>query len=364
MPTPAQDLFLPLLALACAVPLGLLAHALVFRVLRRMALARGNGMWPQALDALRGPGRMAALLLTLELAMAAWPLPEAARPAADKAMVLGLIALVAWLALALGGVLGLWVQHAYDLNAQDNLHARRMLTKARLFRRLFTVLVAVLAFSAGLMVFDATRGVGASLLASAGIAGAVAGLSAQRLLGAVISGVQIAITQPIRLDDVVVVEGEWGRIEEIGITYVVVRIWDQRRLVLPTTYFLERPIQNWTRSSSELLGTVFVHVDHRAPLPAIRQELERICRQEADGLWDGRVCVLQVTQAGPATIELRALVSAADASTCWDLRCLVRERLTDFLRDSLPEALPRTRLARAEGPQAANPEEDHAITIR
>ncbi|MBI5518971.1 MAG: mechanosensitive ion channel [Desulfovibrio sp.] len=350
--TPLQnDALAPLGALAATMLCGLLAHVLAhplaLRAVRRVA---GPGSFPElALSRLGSPGGCAATLLLMQIVRAAWPLPEALRPLADKVFALAWTGVLAWLVISFIGVLGLWMQRSYDLGAQDNLHARRMLTKAKLFQRLLNVLVALLALASALMVFEATRGIGASLLASAGIAGAVAGFSAQRLLGAIIAGVQIAVTQPIRLDDVVVVEGEWGRIEEIDITFVVVRLWDERRLVLPTTYFLERPIQNWTRSSAEILGTAFLHVDHRADVGRIRAELERFCREEAGDLWDGRVCVLQVTGCTPETLELRALVSAADAAACWDLRCQVREALAAFLRDELPEALPRLRVAQARG---------------
>lgn len=340
----AETIFLtglPYMAFALG---GLLAHAIILLAVRRVSRASGATFWGEALKPLCAPTRLAMLLLALQLARAGWPLPEASQPLAHSFFALGWIAALAWLAVALGGALGQWLQRNHDVSTEDNLEARKMLTKIRMFRRIFTLFVLVLALASALMVFDATRGVGASVLASAGIAGAVAGLSAQKFLGAVLAGVQIAITQPIRLDDVVVVEGEWGRVEEIGITYVVVRIWDERRLILPTTYFLERPIQNWTRSSANILGSAFVTLDYRAPVPALRAELERICREEAGELWDGRVCTLQVTEAGPTALTLRALVSSSNSSRNWDLRCLVRERLICYARENHPHILPRTRV--------------------
>ncbi|MBU1230401.1 MAG: mechanosensitive ion channel family protein [Proteobacteria bacterium] len=228
-----------------------------------------------------------------------------------------------------------------------------------MFRRVFSVVVAVVALAATLMVFDATRSMGASVLASAGIAGAVAGLSAQRFLSTIFAGMQIAITQPIRLDDVVVVEGEWGRVEELTLTYVVLRIWDQRRLVVPVTHFLDKPIQNWTRSSAEILGSVFLSVDYRAPVAALRAELERICREEAGELWDGRVCGLQVTDAGPAVLTLRALVSSRDSSSNWDLRCLVREQMVCYVQNAHPGALPLARVSLHEPRQLHAKEPEH-----
>ena len=192
-----------------------------------------------------------------------------------------------------------------------------------------------------LMTFESVRQLGTSILASAGIAGIVVGFAAQRSIATLLAGFQIAMTQPIRLDDVVIVENEWGRIEEITLTYVAVRIWDQRRLILPITYFIEQPFQNWTRTSADILGTVFLYVDYRAPLDAIRAELDRIL--QASPSWDGKVKGLQVTNAQEQTLEIRALASAADASLAWDLRCEVREKLVQFLQRHHPESLPRIR---------------------
>lgn len=327
---------------------GLAAHGLALRALRRAARTSGNAFWTMSLGLAQGPARLAVVLLALELARAFQPLPEAAQDLVQKGIALCWIGLFAWLALALGGVLARYFQTRHDIRAADNLEARRVLTQLAMARRIYTALVMVLTLAAALMVFDATRNIGTSVLASAGIAGAVAGLSAQKFLATVLAGAQIAFTQPIRLDDVVVVEGEWGRVEEITLTYVVVRIWDERRLMVPVTYFLDKPVQNWTRASAEILGSVFLHVDYRAPVPAVREELSRLCREEGGELWDGRVCGLQVVEAGAATLTLRALVSSANSSRNWDLRCLVRERLVDFLRRHHPESLPRTRVALAQ----------------
>jgi small-conductance mechanosensitive channel len=167
-------------------------------------------------------------------------------------------------------------------------------------------------------------------------------LAAQRTIGTFIAGLQIAFTQPIRVDDVVIVENEWGRIEEITLTYVVVKIWDLRRLIVPITYFIEKPFQNWTRVTADILGTVYIYVDHTVGFDAVREELHRILKESK--LWDGKVCVLQVTNTTERTVELRALMSAADASTAWSLRCEVREKLIDFIRGKYPQALPKLRI--------------------
>jgi small-conductance mechanosensitive channel len=185
------------------------------------------------------------------------------------------------------------------------------------------------------------RQFGASILASAGIAGIVVGFAAQRSIATLLAGFQIALTQPIRIDDVVIVEKEWGRIEDITLTYVVVRVWDLRRLVVPITYFIEQPFQNWTRSSADILGTVFLYVDYSVPLEPLRAEFTRIL--EHSRFWDGKVNVLQVTNAKEQTLEIRALASAADASLAWDLRCEIREKLITFVQQTFPDSLPRLR---------------------
>ena len=192
-----------------------------------------------------------------------------------------------------------------------------------------------------LMTFERVRQLGTTILASAGVVGIVVGMAAQRTIATFIAGLQIAITQPIRVDDVVIVENEWGRIEEITLTYVVVRIWDLRRLIVPITYFIESPFQNWTRTSADILGTVFIYTDYTVPVNAIREQLQKILNESEH--WDKKVCVLQVTNASDRTMELRALMSAADASAAWTLRCEVREKLLAFIKKEYPQALPRLR---------------------
>jgi small-conductance mechanosensitive channel len=206
---------------------------------------------------------------------------------------------------------------------------------------MLTVIVAVIGVAMVLLLHPTFRVLGTGILASAGFAGIVIGIAAQQPVRNLLAGIQIAITQPFRVDDVVIVEGEWGQIEEITLTYVVVRIWDLRRLVLPIGYFLEKPFQNWTRTSSSILGTAFLHLDYSAPIEELRTKLTEIA--EASPLWDRRVCVLQVTELKERTMELRALVSASNAGRAWDLRCEVREKLITFLKEEHPDALPRMR---------------------
>ena len=233
------------------------------------------------------------------------------------------------------------VLQRYRVDVRDNLEARTVYTQVTVLKKIATTVIVIFTLASMLMVFESVRQFGASILASAGIASIIIGFAAQRSIATLLAGLQIAVTQPIRLDDVVIVENEWGRIEDITLTYVTVRIWDERRLILPITYFIEQPFQNWTRKSADILGTVFLHLDYRAPLDAIREELTRILR--ASPYWDGKVNGLQVTDTREHTIEIRALASAADASLAWDLRCEVREKLIQFLQRHHPESLPRVR---------------------
>jgi small-conductance mechanosensitive channel len=230
----------------------------------------------------------------------------------------------------------------YDFNDKDNLKARKIFTQFKIIERILIAIVILVALAIALMTFDGIRKIGISLFASAGVAGIILGFAAQKLLGNILAGIQIAIAQPMRLDDVVIVEGEWGRIEEITLTYVVIRIWDKRRLIVPTNYFIEKPFQNWTRESAEILGTVFLYTDYNVPFDEIRKELSRIL--ETDPNWDGKTNVVQVTNTTERSVEIRALVSSSDSPSAWDLRVNVREKLITFLQKNYPDSLPRTRM--------------------
>lgn len=233
------------------------------------------------------------------------------------------------------------VRRRYRIDVSDNLRARSIHTQVVMVRRIAHTVIAVFAAACVLMVFDSVRQFGASILASAGIASVIIGLAAQRSIATLMAGVQVAMAQPIRVDDVVIVEGEFGRIEEITLTYVVVAVWDQRRIIVPMTYFIEKPFQNWTRISTDLLGTVFLYVDYRVPLADLRAELTRLLEMSPD--WDHKVNALQVTDAREHVVELRALASAPDATRLWDLRCHIREGLIDFLQSRYPDSLPKWR---------------------
>ena len=229
----------------------------------------------------------------------------------------------------------------HSMDAPDNLSARRIHTQISVIRKILITAIVIIATGSILMLFDPVRQFGTSILASAGIAGVVLGFAAQKTLGNVLAGIQIALSQPILIDDIVVVEGEFGQIEEITLTYVTVRTWDLRRMILPITYFVEKPFQNWSRVSTELLGTVILYLDYQAPIAELRKELKRLVEKHPK--WDRKVCGLQVTDTKPGTIEVRALVSSTDPGKAFDLRCDVREGLIDFLRRKYPESFPRSR---------------------
>jgi small-conductance mechanosensitive channel len=232
--------------------------------------------------------------------------------------------------------------HRFDLNKENNLKERKLRTQLQFIRKFVISLIVFFTIAIILMSFESMRKIGAGLLTGVGVGGIIIGFAAQKSLGSLLAGFQIAFTQPIRIDDVLIVEGEWGRVEEITLTYVVVNIWDQRRLILPITYFIEKPFQNWTRASSELLGTVFLNLDYLIPIEPLRIEFTRLL--EANELWDNRVNVVQVTDNKDAVIEVRFLMSARNSSQAFDLRCYIRENMIAYIRDNYPQGLPRARV--------------------
>ena len=327
------------LAGALAVALALLAHALAFAALRR--LTKFSVTASTLVEYTSAPARAVLPLFALHVVIGGAPEDLRFLGLAREVLALSLIAAFTWLGLRAASGLAQAVIRLHPSDAVDNLHARGVQTQTRVLARTVMFFIILIGTASALMTFPAMRQIGTSLLASAGVAGLVAGIAARPVLGNLISGLQIALSQPIRLDDVVIMEGEWGRIEEITSTYVVVKIWDERRLVVPLQWVIEHPFQNWTRTGSQLLGSVFLWVDYRVPLAPLRAELERLCGADPD--WDGRVVGLQVVEASERGIQLRALMSAADAPKAWDLRCRVREALIDFLQRECPEALPRLR---------------------
>jgi small-conductance mechanosensitive channel len=234
-----------------------------------------------------------------------------------------------------------FILYKHDINHPDNLRARKIRTQLLFVRKVVVSIVVLVSLSIILLSFPNLRKIGAGLLTGVGIGSVIIGFAAQQSISNFLAGMQIAFTQPIRIDDAVIVEGEWGKIEEITMTYVVVQIWDQRRLILPIKYFIEKPFQNWTRNSSEILGTVFIYADYSIPIAAVRDQLTRIL--ESNPLWDKRVNVLHTTDLKDRTLELRALMSARNSGDAWELRCYVREHLIRFITEQFPEHLPRIR---------------------
>lgn len=336
------DAFLPLvIALASAAAiygalLFLAQHVIPDRILPPRLVI-------YAMRLVRLPLGLLVLLISLGTAIAVIDLPGAAGTVVPSALSVLQIMVMAWLAVRCVAIGRELVVNSFDVTAADNLRARKVHTQIRVVEKILEALIVFLAIAAVLMTFDKVRQLGMSLLASAGVVGIILGFAAQKSIATLFAGIQIALTQPIRVDDVVIVEGEWGWIEEITLTYVVVKIWDLRRLVVPITFFLDKPFQNWTRVSADILGTVFIYADYTVPVDAVRAELNRICK--ASALWDGKVCGLQVTNTTATTVEMRALVSTRDSSIGWDLRCLVREGLIDFLQKNHSSSLPRTRIA-------------------
>jgi small-conductance mechanosensitive channel len=313
----------------------------VFRLWRERKTFSVKGLVPE-LDLLRGPILALIPAILLGVSIRVLEVPQGSATIVNRVLTLWIIGAIAWLAMKLVTVIRKLIMSHYEVDAKDNLRARRVQTQLQVLERIAIFIIAVIAAAAMLMTFGQVRQVGVSILASAGVIGIIVGFAAQKSIGTLIAGIQIAITQPIRMDDVVIVEGEWGRIEEITLTYVVVRIWDQRRLVVPITYFIERPFQNWTRTTAELLGTVYLYVDYNVPVERVREELHSIL--ENTELWDKRAWGLVVTNTSEKTVELRALMSAVDSSSAWNLRCHVREKLLEFLQKNFPESLPRIRL--------------------
>jgi small-conductance mechanosensitive channel len=329
-----------LLLLLAGLVVSLTVGALLGRRQKRRPIQIAD--MPLHLEIWRAPLRLLIPIGLLRLGLPTLEFPEEFENGLAHAISLLLIFSIAWFARRSVSMLQSMLMERYPLEVEDNLDARRIMTQFRIASRIVTILIVVVAVATMLLTFDQVRELGVSLLASAGVAGIAIGLAAQNSLGMLLAGVQLAFSQPIRIDDVVIVEGEWGRIEEITLTYVVVAIWDQRRLIVPVTYFLETPFQNWTYSSAEILGTVYIYTDYTVPIEQVRSELKSIL--DNSPLWDGRAWSLIVTNATEKTVELRALVSAEDSSKQWDLRCLVRERLLTFLQQKYPESLPRLRL--------------------
>lgn len=334
-----------LVILAGSLLIGFFIHFLLFLILIKIAKKTDSHLDDRFISRIQNPLRLLFPLLAVAISMPFihGNLPESTINIIQPLINTLMIVSITWLLLGVINFLrDLFLSH-YRLDVKDNLQARRMHTLINLFRKVIVVIILILAVAAALMQFENFRRIGTGILASAGLAGIIIGLAAQKTLANLLAGFQIAITQPIRIDDVVIVEDEFGWIEEISLTYVVVRIWDLRRLVLPISYFIEKPFQNWTRKSADILGAVYLYVDYSVPVGAVREELEQILKNSPN--WDGKVWRLHVTDTTEKSLQLRAIMSAPDAGTAWELRCEVREKLVEFMQKNYPEHLPKFRIS-------------------
>jgi small-conductance mechanosensitive channel len=328
-----------LLVVAVAAAAAILLVEVVHLVFMR--LSRRSPVLADLSRTARRPFRVIIIVYAIEQGLRSGIDDFTGRSAVLHGLIILIIAVAAWLVAALLLVLEDVALDKWRTDVPDNMKARRLKTQVVILRRVTVAAIVVIAAGAALMTFPAVRTLGTSVVASAGLISVVAALAAQSTLGNLFAGLQLAFSDAVRIDDVVVVEGEWGRIEELTLTYVALQIWDDRRLILPTTYFTTKPFQNWTRTGSAVLGTAEIDVDWSVPVEELRTELRRVC--EGTELWNGRVCVLQVTDAVGGMVRLRALVSASDAAALWDLRCLVRERLVGYVWEHQQNALPRVR---------------------
>ncbi|MDE2485791.1 MAG: mechanosensitive ion channel [Alphaproteobacteria bacterium] len=336
-----------------ALLIAQLFYGLVVRMVRRGLHRRKDTFWRSLLMRSRGPGRLALILATLSWSVHAAPFPPREASLMQHGLGILFIVLVGWVLMTAVDIASALYLRRYRTDMVDNLLARKHLTQIRILKRAITTLIGLLTAAAALMTIPSVRQLGVSLLAAGGAAGIIVGLALQPVLSNLMAGVQIALTQPIRIDDAVIVNGEFGRVEEINSTYVVVRLWDLRSMVVPLKFFLEQPFQNWTRETANLLGTVMLYLDYTAPVDRIRGKFEELVR--ASKLWDGKVCGMQVTDAKDRVIEVRGLLSAADSGKTFDLRCEVREKLIAWLQAEMPAALPRDRQENLVAAPAAAP---------
>lgn len=332
----------PWIILMVVIGASFLGYLLLSRIFRRLDRKRSDHTVNIAWRKFRNPILGVIILLDFIFLKELFTLEESASDSVKQFITVAIIFCATWLLIRAINTVREVILSQYDMDMKDNLKARKVYTQFRVLERIIIFIVILIAIAIALMTFDGIRRIGVSLFASAGVAGIILGFAAQKLIGSILAGFQIALTQPIRIDDVVIVENEWGWIEEITLTYVVVRIWDKRRLIVPTTYFIEKPFQNWTRVSADILGTVFIYTDYMVPVDELRNAFMKMLKES--GLWDGKTGVMQVTNATDRSLEIRALMSAVDSPTAWDLRVYVREKLIQYVQQHYPESLPRTRI--------------------
>jgi small-conductance mechanosensitive channel len=337
--------FFAIFVFCSVLVLANVVHYILFRILRRKE-STGHRLGWRLQAHLGKPARAIFLMTCLLIVLPVIPgLPDNIEALLRQGLIMLTVVALGWFAIGCIYVLQSILLGRYDLAAEDNIQARRIHTQFQLFRRMLITFVVIIDIGVLLWTFDDPRiwHYGSGLLASAGIASLILATAAKSTAANFLAGLQIAITEPIRIDDVVVIQGEWGRIEEINSAYVVVKIWDLRRLVVPLSYFIENSFQNWTRQSSDLLGTAFLYVDYSIPVEDLRKQLEAIVHPSH--LWDKGVCGLQVTNLTDRSMELRCLMSSRNSSENFDLRCLVREKMTEWIQQNYPNAFPVTRFA-------------------
>lgn len=329
---------------------GWLIHKVVFAGVKQ-AVRRRDLFWRSLVGRARLKTRVLVLLIATGVAASASSLSAGTASAIHGVLIFFGVLTIGWLVSSAVDIWTVLYLRRFNTETEDNLIARKHVTQTRILQRVARVLVVIVTLGLALMTIGGFRQWGVSLMASAGVVGIIAGLALQPVLTNLVAGIQIAISQPIRIDDAVIVEGEWGNVEEITSTYVVVRLWDWRRMILPLSYFITTPFQNWTRETSRLIGSAFFYVDYEAPMDRLREAFERIVK--ASPLWDGEVQVLQVTDISERVAQVRCLASARSAPVAFDLRCEIREKMLAFMRDECPEALPRDRLELDRPPASA-----------
>lgn len=335
------DWVLSLVLIAAALTVAQLVYGGAVRLIR-LRLRAKESFWRPLLLRTRGPARMALGIIAVSWAVRVAPLPKQEASLVQHGLLIMFIVLLGWTLMTALDIASALYLRRYRIDIADNLLARKHQTQVRILRQALATLIVLVTAAFALMTIPGVRQLGVSLLAAGGAAGIIVGLALQPLLSNLLAGIQIALTQPIRIDDAVIVEGEWGNVEEITSTYVVIRVWDLRRLIVPLKYFLEKPFQNWTRNSADLLGVVMLYVDYSVQVEAIRGKLTKIL--DASSLWDRKVSAVQVTDLRERTVEVRILASAASAGAAFDLRCIIREQMIAWLRDHHPTALPVDRL--------------------
>jgi small-conductance mechanosensitive channel len=336
------DILWDLVLIGVAIAIGLVMKFLLSLLIRKPSGDKPHfSIARSILVRLGKPFSYLLPLLTLNFLLPLMRIKPRYYPGLDKTVGIMMTLAFAYVLIGIVKIFEDYAYHSFDINKADNLKERKIRTQLQFIRQLAIGLIVLLAACIILLSFNNLRKLGASMLAGVGVGGIIIGFAAQKSLSNLLAGFQLAFTQPLRIDDVLVVEGEWGRVEEITLTYVVLNIWDQRRLILPINYFIEKPFQNWTRNTADILGTVFLYLDYSVPLQPLREELTRLL--EADPLWDKRVKVLQITNTSERTVEVRALMSATSSGNAFDLRCNVREGLIRFVQENFPDSLPHGR---------------------